>query len=169
MLSHQVSQLSFKYMPWIMSKEKNAGSLSQISSLIFAIRVILVVLLRWRHNERDGVSNHQHIHCLLNLLFRRRSKKTSKLRVTGLCDETFSTLLSLCAGNLVVTSGFPSQRPVTRNFDVYFDLCLNKRLRKESRRWWFETPSRSLLRHCNEGSISKGVDGPPFQVKYDRD
>ena len=41
--------------------------------------------LRWRHNERDSVSNHQPNDCLLNRLFRRRSKKTSKLRVTGLC------------------------------------------------------------------------------------
>ena len=41
--------------------------------------------LRWRHNGCDGVSNHQPHNCLLNRLFRRRSKKTSKLRVTGLC------------------------------------------------------------------------------------
>ena len=40
--------------------------------------------LQWRHNERDGVLNHQPHDCLLNRLFRRRSKKTSKLRVTGL-------------------------------------------------------------------------------------
>ena len=39
--------------------------------------------LQWRHNGRDGVSNHHSHHCLLNRLFRRRSKKTSKLRVTG--------------------------------------------------------------------------------------
>ena len=41
--------------------------------------------LQWRHNDHDGVSNHQPHGCLLNRLFRRRSKKTSKLRVTGLC------------------------------------------------------------------------------------
>ena len=41
--------------------------------------------LRWRHNGRDSVSNYQPHDCLLNRLFRRRSKKTSKLRVTGLC------------------------------------------------------------------------------------
>ena len=41
--------------------------------------------LRWRHNGCDSVSNHQSHDCLLNRLFRRRSKKTSKLRVTGLC------------------------------------------------------------------------------------
>ena len=42
--------------------------------------------LQWRHNGRDGVSNHQPHHCLLKRLFWRRSKKTSKLRVTGLCE-----------------------------------------------------------------------------------
>ena len=41
--------------------------------------------LEWRHNGRDGVSNHQHADCLLKRLSGRRSKKTSKLRVTGLC------------------------------------------------------------------------------------
>ena len=41
--------------------------------------------LRWRHNDHEGVSNHQPHGCLLNRLFRRRSKKTSKLCVTGLC------------------------------------------------------------------------------------
>ena len=48
-----------------------------------------------------------------------------------------------------VTGGFPSPRPVTRSFDVFFDLRLNKRLSEQSRRRWFETPSRSLWRHCN--------------------
>ena len=51
--------------------------------------------LRRRHNERDGVSNHQ---WLLKRLFRRRSKETSKLRVTG-----------FCAGNSPVTGEFPAQ------------------------------------------------------------
>ena len=43
------------------------------------------ITLPWRHNDHNGVSNHQPHGCLLNRLFRRRSKKTSKLRVTGLC------------------------------------------------------------------------------------
>ena len=45
---------------------------------------------------------------------------------------------------------FPAQRPVTWSFDVFFDLRLNKRLSKQSRRWWFETPSHPLWRHSNE-------------------
>ena len=60
-----------------------------------------------------------------------------------------SALLALCAGNSPVTDEFPSQRPVPRSFDVFFDLRLNKRLSKQSRGWWFETPSRSLWRPSN--------------------
>ena len=60
--------------------------------------------------------------------------------------ETFSALLALCAGNSPVTGEFSSQRPVTWGFDVFFDLRLNKLLRKQSWGWWFETPSRSLWR-----------------------
>ena len=63
--------------------------------------------------------------------------------------ETFSALLALCEGNPLVTGGFLSQRPVMWSFDVFFELCLNKRLSKQSRNRWFETPSRSLCRHCN--------------------
>ena len=64
--------------------------------------------------------------------------------------ETFSALLVLSAGNSLVTGAFPSQRPVTRSFDVFFDLRQKKRLSKQWRRWWFETPSRPLCRHCND-------------------
>ena len=48
--------------------------------------IYVIATLQSRHNEHDGVSNHQPDECLLNRLFRRRSKKTSKLRVTGLCE-----------------------------------------------------------------------------------
>ena len=57
--------------------------------------------------------------------------------------ETFSALLALCVGNSPVTGEFPSQRPKTRSFDVFFDLRPNKRLSKKSWGWW-----DSLWRHC---------------------
>ena len=63
--------------------------------------------------------------------------------------ETFSALLAICAGNSPVPGEFPVQRPVTRSFDVFFDLPPNKRLSKQSWGWWFETPSRPLQRHRN--------------------
>ena len=63
--------------------------------------------------------------------------------------ETFSALLAICAGNSPVPDEFPAQRPVTRSFDVFFDLRPNKLLRKKSWGWWFETPSHPLYRHRN--------------------
>ena len=64
--------------------------------------------------------------------------------------ETFSALLTLFVGNSPVTGEFPSQRPVTRSFVVFFDLHLKKRLSKQTRCRWFETPSRSLWHYLNE-------------------
>ena len=58
-----------------------------------------ILSLQWRHNEHDGVSNHHPHDCLLKCLFRSRSKKTSKLLVTGLCER-----------NSPVTGEFPAQR-----------------------------------------------------------
>ena len=55
--------------------------------------------LQWHHNKHDGISNHQPLDCFLNSLFRHRSKKTSKLHITG-----------LCVGNSPVTGEFPEQR-----------------------------------------------------------
>ena len=52
-------------------------------------------------------------------------------------------------GNSPVPGEFPAQRPVTRSFDVFFDLRLHKRLSKQSWGWWFEAPSRPLWRHSN--------------------
>ena len=57
-----------------------------------------ITTLHWRHNGRNSVSNHQHRYSLYNRLFRRRSKETSKFRVTG-----------LCAGNSPGTAEFPAQ------------------------------------------------------------
>ena len=58
--------------------------------------VSIKTTLQWRHNGSDSVSNHHPHDCLLNRLFRRRSKKTTKLRVTG-----------LCVGNSPVTGEIP--------------------------------------------------------------
>ena len=77
---------------------------------------------QWRLSERDGVSNHRRLDCLLARLFRRISKNTAKLRCTGLCDW-----------NPPVTGGFPSQRACNAEkcfhlmtsscFSQQYDLC----------------------------------------------
>ena len=74
--------------------------------------------------------------------------------------ETFSVLLAICAGNSPVPGEFPAQRPVTRSFDVFFDLCSNKRLSKQSWGWWFETPSCPLWRHRNVVTLSSKLYVP---------
>ena len=63
--------------------------------------------------------------------------------------ETFSALLAICAGNSPVPGEIPTQKPVTRSFDVFYYLHLNKRSRKQSWGWWFETLSRPLWCHCS--------------------
>ena len=67
--------------------------------------------LQWRHNDHDGVWNHQPYDCLLNRLFRRRWKETSKLRITG-----------LCAGNSPVHS--PHKGPVTWKMFPFDDALM---------------------------------------------
>ena len=71
--------------------------------------------------------------------------------------ETFSALLAIYAGNSPVAGEFPAQRPVTRSFDVFFDLRLYKRLRKQSWGWWFETLSCPLWRHRNVTAVYNGL------------
>ena len=73
----------------------------------------------------------------------------------------------ICEGNPPVSGGFPSQRPVTRSFDVFFDLCLNKTLSRQSRRRWFETPSHSLWRHYN-GVTYRGLIAGTGRVTPER-
>ena len=75
--------------------------------------------------------------------------------------ETFSALLALCVGNSPVIGEFPSQRPVMWSFDVFFDLGLNKRLSKQSRCWWFETP---VWFHC-DAYTQKNISGCTFPNK----
>ena len=77
--------------------------------------------------------------------------------------ETFSALPALCEQNPPVNGGFPSPRPVTRSFDVFFDLRLNKQLSKQLKRRWFETPSCSLWRYCNGSPAKESVQKRPSQ------
>ena len=65
--------------------------------------------------------------------------------------KTFSALLAFCAENSPVPGEFSAQRPVTRSFDVFFHLHLNKPLSKQSQGWWFAMTSGSLWRQCNDG------------------
>ena len=95
-------------------------------SLITGVRRCLVLIsnyrfhrshcctLQWRHNDHDGVSNHQPHDCLLNRFFRRRSTKTSKLRVTV-----------LCVGNSPGLVNSPHKGPVTQKMFPFDDVIMN--------------------------------------------
>ena len=74
---------------------------------------ISLLTLRWRHNDHDGVSNHQPHGCLFNRLFRLKSKKTSKLGVTG-----------LCVGNSPGPVNSPHKGPVTRKMFPFDDVIM---------------------------------------------
>ena len=93
--------------PWICRHHLQA-SLPQ-----YSCRWVEVCALRWRHNDHDSVSNYQPHGCLLNRLFRRRSKKTSKFRVTG-----------LCVGNSPGPVNSPHKGPITRKMFPFDDVIM---------------------------------------------
>ena len=115
-IGHQVSRIIIIY---------------PINSLNCDIRLTVLVsnisestpgLLLWRHNEWDSASNHRRLYCLLHRMLRHRSKKTSKLRVTGLCE-----------GNSPVTVEFPAQRASNAEMFPFDDVimlnsCLSRSL-----------------------------------------
>ena len=84
---------------------------------VVAVRNWCGLVVQSRHDERYDVSNHRRLACLLNRLFRRRSKKTSKFRITGLCE-----------GKQSVNGWFPSQRvSSTENVSIWWShhgLCV---------------------------------------------
>ena len=108
---------------------KTVGCTNDCPYITFTIALSIDNPLQWRNYWRDSVSNHQPYDCLLKRLFRRRSKKTSKLRVTG-----------LCAGNSPWTSEFPAQmarnaenisiwwRHDAGHTDIYWDYDMYKQL-----------------------------------------
>ena len=110
--------------------------------------------LQWRHNERKGVSNHQRFDYLLNHLFRRKSKKTSKFRVTGLCE-----------GNPPVTGGFPHKGPVTRKMSPFDDVSMPIY-------WWcyvlllFTCLSYLVQQFCKRCDNIAFVSFPIFRIKW---
>ena len=111
MYGHNVEILSAKQFLRLMSCKFQI----QISWVRCSIGFEFVFLWKY-HNDHDGVSNHQPHGCLLNRLFRRRSKKTSKLRVTG-----------LCVGNSPGPVNSPHKGPVTRKMFPFDDVIINSR------------------------------------------
>ena len=85
--------------------------------------------------------------------------------MTSSNGNIFRVTRPLC-GEFTGPGEFPTQRPVTRSFDVFFDLRLNKRLSKQPGGWWFETQSWSLWRQCNV--VSHQTHSGWLQLIYSR-
>ena len=91
--------------------------LKKLTWLYCIVNAIGINALQWRHNEHDGVSNNQHYDCFLNRLFRRRSKKTSKLRVAGPCEGIQRSPVNS-----------PHKGPVTQKMFPFDDVIRTSRL-----------------------------------------
>ena len=103
--------------------------------------------IQWRHNERDGVSNHWRLDCLLSRFFRRRSKKTSKLRATG-----------LYAGNSPVNLLYKG--PVTRQmfpFDDVIMILRRQTILMSKLNCWYIAPEISVHPRKRAGYISCNI------------
>ena len=129
--------------------------LAYISHFYFCFQVYMTVIVEkypclLQRLEMDNTDSY------VPLIFSSRDTLQRKLLTTWWRHqmEPFSASLALCAGNSPASGEFPAQRPVTRSFDVFFDLRVNKRLSKQSWGWWFEALSRSLWRHRNENLLT---------------
>ena len=139
--------LDHQPIPSIVSKRRRAKSHNQSIPVIYKIlfkihRYLFQMVLLTTYHPGDW--------CCLVLspcLSTKPSFEPVSMMISS--NGNIFALLALCAGNSPVTGEFPSQRPVTRGIGVSFDLGLNKRLSKQSRRCrWFKTPSRLLWRYC---------------------
>ena len=131
--------------PLILGANVLSASASQLTLTDMGIMIHHIVSIKeYRvRSVSTTIGNNYDLLCLPSML----NKFTNTWRRHQM--KAVSALLDFCEGNSPVTGEFPSQRPVTRSFDVFFDLRPNKWLSKPSRLWWFETPSRSLWRHRN--------------------
>ena len=122
-----VSHSTQQCLTWNLKQENTPCKLPSIHLLVFFWSSMLFVrtswfviwnmrhTLQWHHNEHDCVSDHQPHDCLLNRLFRRRSKKTSKLRVTG-----------PCVGTSPGPVNSPHKGPVTRKMLSFDDVIMTR-------------------------------------------
>ena len=105
-------------MPWCLNTRPSDSTVptkySSFEPVFIQKYYSYIVTLHWHHNDHNNVSNHQPHGCLLNRLFRRRSKKTSKLWVTG-----------LCVGNSPGLVNSPHKGPVMRKMFLFDDVIMN--------------------------------------------
>ena len=121
----------------------------QTMIIITIVRTSYLILT---HNNSVGVAGGEHhgLDCwkgksILHHKFQTITNRSDIIELTTvILMEISSASLTVFAGNSQVTAEFPSQRLVTRSFDVFFDLPLKKWFDRQSQSWWLETPLRSL-------------------------
>ena len=132
---NRISWMENTHTHTIFKMNKNLSSMDPFNKrlrhgLVLASIVCFYIITHMYANFSDGLAE--------LVPFMMTSSNGNIFRVTG----------HLC-GEFTGPGEFPTQRPVTRSFEVFFDLRLNKRLSKQSWGWWFETLSRPLWRHCD--------------------
>ena len=125
-LNDTISFLFFFCTPKAVVKINSAKIYDNCNTLAVNTSFLCIILLGWSELSYFTCETNRWFVCITQCDTRWRNQM-----------ETFSALLALCAGKSPVTGEFPSQRPATRSFDVFFDLRLNKRLSNQSRRRWF--------------------------------
>ena len=99
----------------------------------------LAKIVNMCHGTFDIQFSKTDVYCAYNVLHIMTSTNGNIFRVTGLLGGEFT-------GHRWI----PRTKAMTRSFDIFFDLHMNRQLSKQWKRWWFETLPRSLWRHCNE-------------------
>ena len=142
-----VSRFGVGKTPCTLSCVYNPGG-TMISSDLAKLMNDTIWSLQWRHNERHGVSNHRHIACFFHLLFKQPLKKTSKLRVIGLCE-----------GNPAVTS---NAKNVSICWHYHVNYCHTKSLLPDFEKYVFSSMASGILPGLLYGvRISLINDGSP--------
>ena len=112
----------------------------------------------WINNREAGDLRPYRAHYYVTVMYYTvkvvRQPLAGDAMMTSSNGNLFRVTGPLC-GEFTGPGELPTQRPVTRSFDVFFDLRLNKRLSKQSWCWWFETPPWSLWRQCNARGLSE--------------
>ena len=126
----------------------------------YCIALFILFISCFRHNwndewafETDKTFKHDIAVSIGKFLTTCLPPRIREFMMTSSDGNIFRVTGHLC-GEFTGPGEFPAQRPVTRSFDVFFDLGLNKRLSKQSWGWWSETPSWSWWRHCNVLKLS---------------
>ena len=143
----------------VISVSKNAPNLSVSNGKFLSeCPLLTTAMIMYRFSALRIIADHQkHITTYLikkglwscwKYACHRRTTPVDNMMTSS--NGNIFALLALYEGNSPVTSEFSSQRPVTRSFDVFFNLRLKKRLSKQSKRSWLKRPPRSLWRHCND-------------------